>query len=191
VPMTLPPAPHQGLDLIRANVPFLIDQDGVISLDEIVASKIKIARPHPIHVITAAEFFKDDLLADAKLKGWQFLILSHQSVFASAEVSHADKPGEMMFTVLRYREYAHPIADALRKAESLPEVQEEEYQLRILRAPGMSLRAVWLSRPGKDILIPIANAPKPLRANEPITPAEMKASLLPLAQVRSGMQFLE
>src|ERR1051326_6535842 len=112
--INLPTAPEAGLELARTNVPILIDQDGTIDQFEIASADLDVALPHPIYVTTAQDFVDDQVLANARLKGWQYVLLTGERVRASAEGGHADKPADMMFTVLRYRSYALPISRALR-----------------------------------------------------------------------------
>jgi hypothetical protein len=182
MPIIFEDPPADGMALIRRHVPYLLAADGITDVFDGAHKPFRVARPQPIYTTTAQNVLDGSALDGARLSGWQYVILTDDAVFATAEIG--DKEGEMMFTVLRFQAYSRPVADALHTAEELPEIAAADYELRILRSPDVDLRALWLHGPA-DILIPIARVPTGIHANVTYGQEALTQALRPLASRRS------
>jgi len=70
-------------------------------------------------------------------------------------------------------------------AEELPQVLENDYELRILRIPSVYFYGLWLWRRDDAWLIPAAPAPAALRPNSAYREAELIDRLRDLAKERA------
>lgn len=178
------------MDLINRHVPYLLAADGITDVFDGAKKRFQVARPHPIYTVTAQKVVERRILAGARQTGWQYMILTDESVFAAAEIGNKEEKDEWAFTVLRFQSSSRPIGEALNAAEELPEIDDTDYELRILRSPGVDLRVVWLHplEGANDILIPIERVPKGITANAKYTEKELTDALFALARDRTGKQ---
>lgn len=183
--IVLPNPPAGGDELIQRHVPYLLAAGGITDVFDGADKPFRVARPQPLYASTAQDFVDRKALDRARHTGWQYVVLTDDAVFASAEISNGDETGgEMMFTVLRFQSFTRPIVKALQTAEELPEIDDGDYELRILRSSSVYLRAIWLHGP-TDILIPMERTPRGISANIKYSEEQLTNALLPLASRRS------
>lgn len=182
MPLTVPESPQAGWEIIRSNVPRLLN--GLWALD---GGSPEIARPYPLYTSTIPALLEGRLLASAMLTAWSYPLFIGESPLGVAELAATSPDGEqqLRFAALHPAEYAPPILEAIARAEGRPEVAHDVYEVRILRAPSVMLLAVWLH--GKqDLLIPIT--PRTIDTGietwSMTTEATLTESLRELAQVR-------
>lgn len=147
----------------------------------------------PAHAVYAASFRRgaDRLLDSPELIAWQYVIALRNVPKAVAEVRVSGDDGkELVFASLYPRTYAEAIVRTIAFAERIPEVRQNDYELRVLRDPSLSLLALWLYREGSaDLLFPIRYDSKG-RKRGPFSEAEMVAQLKPLAARRAAAPAL-
>jgi hypothetical protein len=150
------------------------------------AASVEITNAYPIYTTSAKALLLRKLLKLAKLTAWQYLVIEGESVRGAAEVVRR-------FSIFRTKidyagsypaHYAERIVAAITTAEELPQVQARSYELRLLRAPDLSLLAVWLWRDDDSLLLPIAPAPGGLVALQVMSEQELTETLTPLARRR-------
>src|SRR5947209_13539157 len=186
--IVLPTAPDEGMELIRRHVPSLLAAGGITDVFDGADKAFFVARPQPIYTGTARDVVDRRILAGANLTGWQYVILTDESVFAAAEIGNKEGKDEWAFTVLRFLGASRPIGEALNAAEELPEIDDADYELRILRSPGVFLRALWLHplAGANDLLIPIDRTPRGIKPNTKYTETELADALFALAAARTA-----
>lgn len=184
--IVLETGPALGLDIIQARVPSLLEEAGKdLAFGKMVSTGADVSQPQPIYDASLQDVLDNKLLAGARLIGWQYLILNGDTVRASAElVSVSGDLSQWQYSVL-HQPPAMLVEDAIHTAEGLPQFQQNEYQLRILRAPELHLYAVWLHRLGDEWLIPAAPTTSMLKPNRPYTETELNELLHPFAVSRS------
>jgi hypothetical protein len=185
--IVLEPGPALGLDIIQSRVPSLLKEAGGkdLAFGKMLSTGADVAKPQPIYSASLQDVLDNKLLAGARLTGWQYLILNGDTVSAAAELVFAPAdPAEWQYSVLD-QPPSMIVEDAIHAAETLPQFQQHEYQLRILRAPELHLYAVWLHRPDDEWLIPAAPTTSPLEPNRPYTETELTEALSPFAVSRS------
>ncbi len=184
--IVLEPGPALGLDIIQSRVPSLLEKAGEnLAFGEMLSASADVARPQPIYSASLQDVLDNKLLAGARLTGWQYLILNGDTVSAAAElVSAPADPAEWQYSVLD-QPPSMLVEDAIHAAEVLPQFQQNEYQLRILRAPELHLYAVWLHRLDDEWLIPAAPTTSVLEPNRPYAETELTEALNPFAVSRS------
>jgi hypothetical protein len=183
----IPEGPEEGPRLVERNAPMFLD-DQVVGLSE-EAPRFEIAVPHPIYTVTADAFVRGELLASAQPTAWQYVITVDDEPFGVAEVAWNEKRRFASYASMSPRQSAEQIIDAIARAERLPQVQDREYELRMLRAPGLYLFAVWLAatkRLGQDdnLLLPIEPVPVVLGRTRIFTEKSLTASMQTLAKTR-------
>lgn len=130
------------------------------------AGEVRVAKPQPIYTSTIDALLDNRLLSDARLTGWQYVLVVNGEADGVAEVSGTmgEPAAPLSFASMYPREYARAIADTIRHAEGIP----GEYDLRMLRVPSLYLLAVWLrSSFTGDLLLPVPPAPNRLE-EEPL-----------------------
>jgi hypothetical protein len=118
-------------------------------------------------------------LEDAKPAGWRFLVADRDRVVASAEL--ADDSGNA--PSINSGPYVSATATAIDDLERLPEIADGDFELRILKVPGLYVVAAWLVG-GRRVVVPLAPAPSFLEAGRSYSEEEfMKALAEPARKV--------
>ena len=117
-----------------------------------------------------------------------YVVGSHHSPQALVEVSCADRngPAPLDWATLHPGDLAENLLKVVAAAEALEEVDHERYELRLLRAPSLSLLAVWLHG-GEELLLPIRASKAIMQraaGQRYMRPHEVEEMLLPLARQR-------
>jgi hypothetical protein len=185
MPIRLPDAPPNALDVIRRDVPRFL---GVAPPNSDMramsggAAMINIAAPHPVYVATIEDVLARRVLANARETTWRyFLVRGNDDAFAAAELTG----GEVAH--VNEGPFVEGTSRAMIFAEDLDRVREADYEMRLLRIPALYVVAVWLRSSNDDILVPSAPAPAPLQANAPYDEGRFTDALTPLAQQRGAI----
>ncbi|HKS22753.1 MAG TPA: hypothetical protein VJZ76_08150 [Thermoanaerobaculia bacterium] len=149
-------APPKALGFVNEFVPMFLGE-------EWNDKHLEIVKPYPLYTFALNDVIDGRPLAAALLSAWEFLIVDGESVVAMAEICARDADGkeDLSYATLHPRSYATAIAETIAAAEVLPEVADTPFELRLLRAPSLSLLAIWLHRADDDLLFPV----RPLRDN--------------------------
>lgn len=180
------PAPPKGGKEIAyhhlSSVPSLMRS---ARLKPVEINEMTLSEPHQTFAVDLRDVAKGELLSNARLFTWRYLVLHGETGIAEVRLNADEKVGP----ILRFNGTgSSPTADApvqaLKAAEKLPQVKEKDYQLRYVELAGPPFfRALWLQRPQEDILIPIDDRfIKPLKANEAYSEGEVLKVLKPMAE---------
>ena len=131
----------------------------------------------PLQVFTLG---LDDLAAGRNLQatkstGWLFLVQEGDQTLASAEVVPTGRGDEQVFSALNEGRFVRSIADAIRTARALPEVNQDDFEPRLLRVPALYVTALWLHKAvgGGDLLVPLAPSPVNTPAGRPVPASQL------------------
>jgi len=173
--ITLPTGPANGIELVREAV------SGLLNDPDIALAECTISRGQPVYMSGLHLALEKNLLGGAVLTQWQYFILRNNDAVATGDISVVDAvPG---FESLHQGSFVVGMIDAIRVAETLPEVAKSDYELRILRIPPLYVVAVWLC--GKDsLLIPAAPTPSIIESNRVYRETELVTALTPFAESR-------
>lgn len=155
MPLTLPDAPAEGLAIVGDYVPRILAAMGR-TLD---SGELEVAPPYPLYTFAIHAVLGDAPLKAARQTAWEYLLVRGEEIFGLAEVAVArsKKKEKLGYATLHPRAFAAAIASRIADAEKLPQVKNDNYELRILRAPSLTLLAIWLQRDGADLLLPVRN----------------------------------
>jgi hypothetical protein len=124
------------------------------------------AAPHPVYDVPVGDIAARKGLGRAQVTGWRYLLTSGSKVVGAAEVTggRGGAPAEA-FAGLNQGPFAAGTAAAIEKVERAKQFATGDYELRVLRVPGLYLMALWLhGAKDDDWIIPIAPAPPGLEA---------------------------
>jgi len=88
----------------------------------------------------------------------------------------------LRFAGLDTTDFSKETLEALRSAESLPQIQKKDFELRRLDCPSLLFVAVWLHGKSDDILIPLPPTGGRWNACQPYSESEMIKLLQPEAE---------
>jgi len=174
--------PPDALEILRKNVL----PAGDSTVDD--AHQLSTGTPQPIYNSTIQALDESHLLAEARLTGWQYILLSGpksdqiDSVVEVAQVGDIKDKGSPLSPDVRYpAAYGVAINNAITEAENV----SSDYDLRMLRVPSVSLLAVWLHDDLKgDLLFPVYPAPTMLKQQSMFTETALTEALRPLIKQR-------
>lgn len=151
---------------------------------------LQLTAPHPVYNLDLDELAERRGLAAARLTGWRFLITAGSSVLAAAEVAADGTTGAGEFSHINAGPFVDATTRAQAIAEQLPEVTAGRYELRLLRAPGLYVMALWLKdlRGEHDLVLPMAPAPAPLEAGHAYAASQLTELLAGPAQRQIDQQ---
>jgi hypothetical protein len=142
--------------------------------------------PQQVYVLTLHEIVHGTGLPDPKPMVWEFLIGSVLGPVVAISVAHPP-PGQppRMTSVTRGPDPVEAL-QATRRVEKLPQVQEQNYELRRLWIAGLSLGAFWLRALGNgpDLAVPYHTLDQELERMHAYPMDEFLAVVRPLAEKR-------
>ncbi|MGH3046855.1 MAG: hypothetical protein ACRDNC_07615, partial [Gaiellaceae bacterium] len=110
----------------------------------------------------------------------RYLVQRGDATIASAEI-HTDATG-IASGGLEVNEgpFVRATEAAVRKAETLPQLDRATYELRLVRIPAVYVIALWLKAEGngEDVLIPIGETPPEVEPDRPYRPDELLGVLV-------------
>lgn len=145
--------------------------------------------PHPVYHLGLEELVRGGGLDQATLVGWRYLLeAGGRRVLGFAETS-PDVGGGVEFRALNTGGFGQATRDAVEAAEQLTFVERDEFEIRLLRVPALSLTALWLASPtAEDALIPLPPAPRGVTVGAPVRAPDLLALLRPLAVKRAAFR---
>jgi hypothetical protein len=165
VSVHLPPAPPEAAGAFRDHLPSFLTAP--VGLSGVV----------PVYAAGAQDVINERVLDDARLAAWLTILSSEGEVVAAAEVG-----GDLQFSRMYEGSFVAGLAEAVRQAEERFADDNRDYELRLLRIPAVYAVALWLHAGDADVLLPVAPAPRALRANALYGADELTAALRPIAQ---------
>jgi hypothetical protein len=146
---------------------------------------LTIADPYRDYYVGPTNLASGQLLSAAKPGAWRFLLMHGTNAVAAAELIADNKNGKALkFANLDQTDFSNETLKALRKAEQLPQIEKQDYELRRLDCPPILFVAVWLHGKSDDIIIPLPDTFGRWNAYQPYSESEMIKLLKPAAEKR-------
>jgi hypothetical protein len=192
MPILTANVPHGGDEVIsRAIAPLFLQSDEksspVGSIDAEGGTLIvEPAAPHMVFVVGLDDISEGRLLASARQDGWRYLLLRGEEAVASATLEQDDETGGVEFSHLTQGPFVDSTVEGIRRVEALPQVEVEDFELRLLDAPALYLRTLWLHGNDRDLLVPLAPAPPSVEPYRAYTENELLDAIRDSAQTRLG-----
>jgi hypothetical protein len=148
-----PKAPDGGREIVAK---YLDPQ----SLKFLKVSRIEdliIAQPFAEYYVTnLTNLSSRNFLAAAKPRGWLCLLTQGTNAVGELGLMPDKQSGKgLKFSYLKRTDSTNTTLEALRIAERLPQLKNQDYELRRLDIAPILFAAVWLHRKSDDILIPL------------------------------------
>ncbi|HSY18530.1 MAG TPA: hypothetical protein VK815_09365 [Candidatus Acidoferrales bacterium] len=175
--ITYPQAPDGGSEVV-------IKYLGLQSLKFLKVSRVEdltIARPFAeYHVTNLTDLSSKNFLVAAKQGVWLYQLAQGTNAVGEVGLMPGRRSGNRLeFEHLSGMGSTHATLDGLRVAERLPQIKNQDYELRRLDIAPMLFHSVWLHGKSDDILIPLPPTFGRWKANEPYSEAQMLALLKP------------
>jgi hypothetical protein len=147
-----PKAPAGGRQMVYEHLRAHPDQLGELQIKDLT-----IAEPHRWYSVGLTDLASGHLVTAATSRSWRYILLHGTNAVGVAQVSDADaKTGNaLQFSGWGETCFSKETLEALRIAETLPQVKKQDYELRFLDSPGVVFCAVWLHGKSDDIIIPV------------------------------------
>ena len=118
--------------------------------------------PHVVYHLGLEGLVSGKGLRSATPVRWAFLVGTGGAAAGIAEVTY----DRQEFSQLNEGPYASGILDAIARAEDTKEIMEGDFELNVLRIPGIYVIALWLKNilTGENVFVPVAPAPRELEA---------------------------
>lgn len=144
---------------------------------------LALAAPHDVYSLGLSDLAEGVSLAAATVDGRRFIVMDGDKPIASAEVADQGRGSGFQATE---GPYVESTAAALERAEEDPDLDDDDYEIRLLRIPALYVMALWLKNEqgGTDVLIPLDPTPAPLEAGRKYAPAELLSALAEPARAR-------
>jgi hypothetical protein len=144
---------------------------------------LALAAPHDVYSLGLSDLAEGVSLAAATVDGRRFIVMDGDKPIASAEVADQGRGSGFQATE---GPYVESTAAALERAEEDPDLDDDDYEIRLLRIPALYVMALWLKNEqgGTDVLIPLDPTPSPLEAGRKYAPAELLSALAEPARAR-------
>lgn len=144
---------------------------------------LALAAPHDVYSLGLRDLAEGASLDAATVDGRRFIVMDGDKPIASAELADQGRGSGFQATE---GPYVESTAAALERADEDPELAEDDYEIRVLRIPGLYVMALWLKHEqgGTDVLIPLDPAPAPLEPGRKYGPVEILSALAEPARAR-------
>ena len=181
MPLHIEPPPKGAERVVDATMAELVHHGGVALAR---FAKPTAATPLPVYHLGADALAEGRGLAAATHAGWITTVRNGPEIMGSLELAPRKRAKSgappVQFASFAQGALHRGIANAVELAGK--QAGRRKIRARLLRAPAVYLLALWLNDGDSDTLVPIAPAPAPLKAGEPVPAAEALAALAPAAR---------
>jgi hypothetical protein len=191
MPLTFPAPPSDAGQVLQQGLHAIqqaqrLDPRGGATLA--VEAAPVVMRPHPVYELGLDDLAAGKGLDAARLVAWRYLLVKGNQVHQAAEVFAAPQGGSRFGSLTTG--FAAGAEQGFAVAEKLPEVQNHSYEIRALRAPALSLMAVWLKdkQGTEDRFIVLPPILPPLRPLVPYSGSDLLAILQKLAAEKAPLE---
>ena len=192
MPISARRAPEGGREVPDRAISWLYDEPAEVDSpaaaispnEDIVGPGLATAAPHRVYVVGPKEVGAGRLLAGARAQGWRYLLLRDEEVVGTVTFQPDADTGELVFSHVTDGPFVAATVEGIQVAERIPEVAAGDFELRLLDAPALHLRSLWLHSDDRNFLIPLAPAPPPVEAYRVYSEIDLRAVLQNLAVER-------
>jgi hypothetical protein len=122
--------------------------------------------------------------------GWQYLLIRGANAVGLARLKADEKTGKALKCYELDSGLVNERLVALHIAEHLPEVKNQDYELRSLDMPWIFFSAMWLHGKSDDIIIPLPDRWGRWNGYQPYSESQMVKVLQPIAEKQSKKKWL-
>lgn len=132
----------------------------IFSIERGDGSAARAAHPFPVYFSDARRMLECRFFEDANFSGWQYIIYRGSKVLGVAGAAMVGHPSKLAYTSLEDQQMAEHIVQAINRADAAASRQKRDFELRLLKAPSLYLRAIWLRADTNegDLLFVLENA---------------------------------
>jgi hypothetical protein len=163
MPLSIPAPPDQVAAAAQDGMRRVVRRRNNLELGGAFAEdRLNLRVPHKVYTLGLTDLVAGMGLNDAKFVGWRYLAGSTGVPGASpvgvAEV--LDEAQTSKFSSYNRGWLGAATERAVAKAESLPQVATEKFELRMFRVPAAKIDTLWLKsdQQDTDLIVPIASA---------------------------------
>ncbi|HWB60296.1 MAG TPA: hypothetical protein VG733_12450 [Chthoniobacteraceae bacterium] len=146
--ITYPEAPKNGEQTARKYI-----TPKFLQLPDV--NNITIARPHQTYGAGLRDLAAGHLLSVAKPFTWRYILVRDGSAVGDVLLNGGAPGAPLTFNSVERSDFANETLVALQKAEQLPQVKKQDYEVRYLEVAGANFVALWLHAKSDDIIIPL------------------------------------
>ena len=152
-------------------------------LDGYQIEDLTIATPFRSYSVGLTNLASGQLLPAAQAGSWRYPLMHGTNTVGAAEL-RADPTDETMlkFAGLDTSDFPRETQEAIRGAEQLPQIKEQDYELRRLDCRPILFVGIWLHGKSDDIIIPLPPTGGRWNAYQPYSENEMIKLLQPEAE---------
>lgn len=183
--LTHPPEPAGGRALLEAHVADILAHPHLAhrALGGAAAHPLDVAQPHRTYTMTPDDVRARKPLASITPDGWRYLVFAGPRAAAAVELSIVATPPGLRFAHVNSGRIVTSTVRALQIAESLAEVGQADFEVRLLRVPNLLFVALWLHGP-RDVVLPLTPHGSALPPLTPHAGGDVVDSLLAKLQAR-------
>lgn len=149
--------------------------------------ELTVANPYRAYSVGLTNLASGQLLSAAKPDKWCYLLMHGTNSVVAAELIGGDTNGmPLKFAGLEQTDYSNETLKALQMAEKLPQMKQQNFELRRLDCQAILFVAVWLHGKSDDIIIPLPPTRGKWNAYQPCSESQMIQLLKPEAERRLG-----
>ena len=120
------------------------------------AEDLTIADPLRDYSFGLTNLVSGQFLSAAKPGAWRYLLMHGTNAVAAAELVVGGQNGNpLKFAGLDTSDFSRKTLEGLQRAERLPQVNRQDYEVRRLDCPSILFVALWLHGKSGDIIIPL------------------------------------
>ncbi len=150
-----PPAPDGGGQFVIKRAAETLQSDPHF-LGGFPIEDLTVAEPYRVYWAGVKDLASGQFLSAAKPGGWTYLFEHGTNVVGSEQLVVDEKKGNALeFAGLYQTDFSDETLAAVRIAEQLPQIKQQDYELRRLDCAGILFYAIWLHGKSDDIIIPV------------------------------------
>ncbi len=150
--------------------------------------ELTVTAPFRDYSVGLTNLASGQLLPAARPGNWRYPLIHGTNAVGAAELRADQTNGTVLkFAGLDTTDFPRETLQAIRWAEQLPQIKEQDYELRRLDCPSVLFVAVWLHGKSDDIIIPLPDRGNRWHAYQPYSESEMIKLLQPEAEKKLKM----
>ncbi len=132
------------------------------------------AFPHPVYALGLTDIVNGAGIADAKQVSWRYLLDGSDGALVAAEVS-ASRPDDPIS--LNRGRAVGGTRDQVTTSNVDARFATDDYEVKLLRVPALSLVFLWLEAPSDEVFIAIEPTFPPFKVGETYSRADLEQAL--------------
>lgn len=154
------------------------------SLKAIPPKELDASLPHQVFLMGLIDVIEASL-DKAQPIGWRYIVLRGEQPVAAAEIEGTEARRRLQFSNFNEGPFVLESVKGIALAEKLPEMEKEDFVLRLLRIPALYVMALWIHGDNREILIPLEPTHDLLVPNRKYTPTQFFRQLASAAEQRA------